>query len=116
MTDPVDPNIELARLIRGELPYDYIGLWSVVVSARRLLRGATGEQVLRLVLDTILQMLAEGDIVVGYPSGGGRLFAPWTSEPAESIREIEREWLKLARDPDIGEIVWLAGVADLEVA
>ncbi len=115
MTDHDDLATELVDVIRAELPHDYVGLWGVVMSARRLLGDGASEHVRELALDAIRRVLISGEAIAGHPTSDGR-FAPWAVKPGDAIARIEREWAKLGRDPDIGEVAWLAGTADIDVA
>jgi|ERR1017187_3776275 hypothetical protein len=96
----LDPIIES---VRTECYDDFVGLWSVA----RLVRSSLPEpsQTRQVTLAIIGKLLTDGDIAAGQFEG--RDFVKWTAPLEAIISTIGKEWTKLSRDPDIGEIVWL---------
>jgi hypothetical protein len=94
---------DLTKDILQESLQDYVGLWSI---ARRLRSvGVTEDaEVRKAALAAINELLCEGHIVAGQFEG--TRFQEWKTAPEQIIAKIEREWLELKRDPDIGEIAW----------
>jgi hypothetical protein len=50
-------------------------------------------------------LLSAGVLEAGIPDDHGD-FHPWKTSSEDAYRRIAREWLKLGREPDIGDIVW----------
>ena len=97
--------VEVAEVISRELDEDYVGVWKIAWHLRRALPDASDSEIRELAL-AILQGLEASDVVVGDLSGDSGLFTAW--EPLVSADEVERRWLELGRDPNIGEVGWLA--------
>ena len=107
MTSQETAEQELRRRILTELETDDLGLWSVVLKARQILRAGPGE-VQSIVLSVLAQLMDSQEVAIGFPTEDGTGFVAWRMSPQAAIRRIELEWSDLGRDPDIGEIAWLA--------
>jgi hypothetical protein len=97
--------IAVAEVISRELDDDYVGLWKVAWHLRRKLGSGSDKQI-RELAEVILQGLAPSGVFVGELSEETGEFDAW-SEAAGIDRAIN-EWAELGRDPNIGEIAWLA--------
>ena len=75
--------------------------------ARRAMSTMEPKSVRRLVLTTLSEMMADGEVIAGVPTRDGR-FTAWATGPTATIVKIAQDWDALGRDPDIGEIVWFA--------
>ena len=83
---------------------DHVGLWKVLWIVEDY-AGPAPDEFKETVLGVLSDLLEEGLLVAGFPSG--RLdFTPWEMPPAEAVARIRREWDELGRDPTIAEIAW----------
>jgi len=104
----------VAQEFLTECREDYVGLWVLVRRIRRA--GATDDSnMLETSLTLLEPLLSERKIIAGEfvrddRSHSGPLegyeFRQWQMPPQEVIARIKDEWTKLARDPNLGEIVW----------
>jgi len=85
-----------------ECKEDYVGLW--VLSRRLQEEGIAATQVKPSVMQIIKHALVARKIVAG--EFIEKKFTVWSHSPAECIQRIDREWEKLGRNPNIGEIAW----------
>ena len=97
----------LKRRVLAELESDDVGLWSMVLSARQILGVGPGEAQ-GLVLSVLADLVGHSEAVLGFPTRDGTGFVAWATSPDVAVERIEREWSQLGRDPDLGEIAWLA--------
>jgi hypothetical protein len=85
---------------------DWIGAWEVA-SVAQTVGGATSEAAVRdLSLRVIADLLNRGLMEAGDVTESG--FRPWTVPVAAAVSRIQREWTALGRNPDLGDICWLA--------
>ena len=98
---------ELGRSVLAEARDDYVGLWSVLWTARRLLPGTSPADVREIVLRLLGQFLSEGLVVPGEPTEDGLGFIQWPEGPTAALEKIRREWATLGRDPRLGDVVWI---------
>lgn len=96
-----------AVMIRDELRDDYVGLWKIPRHLRRLLPGSPDSQILDLSI-AILVALITLDVQLGDIDGETGVFVPWNQ--LAGVDRVEAEWEALGRDPNIGDIAWLAHV------
>lgn len=100
-------NIEsLKKQVLEECDEDHVGLWSVVRTVQEFLGTQESKYVKCLTFVLLNDLLASGEIQAGFPAPNGRGFTPWNMPVDSVIRQIDVEWQKLGRDPNIGEIVW----------
>lgn len=97
--------IVVADKIRRELEEDYVGIWKVAWHLRRDLPNATDE-VVRDLAEAVLGGLIGLGAVLGDLDGVTGAFIPWP--PSGSLDSAMAAWHVLGRDPNIGEIAWLA--------
>lgn len=104
------------RELLAECKEDHVGLWEVVWSTRFLLNReeppggdkdhAAQEDVRRMTLRVLKELLEEGLVQAGFPAPDGRGFQPWPMPPSEVVARVQSEWDALGREPNIGEIAW----------
>jgi hypothetical protein len=87
-----------------------VGLWLIIRGVRRDLHDEDPNEVRRLTLKLVRDLLARGDVVAGYypPVGSGisaGRIVPWTGTIDEIVARINKEWDELGREPNIAEIV-----------
>ena len=97
--------IVVAGKLRSELEDDYVGLWKVPWHLRRDLPGASDTLVAELA-EAILDGLLGLGAVLGDLDGASGTFVPWPS--AGALSAAMAAWRALGRDPNIGEVAWLA--------
>jgi len=97
--------IVVAGKIRSELEDDFVGLWKLPWHLRRELPSATDELLAELT-EAILDGLLGLGAVLGDLDGTSGTFVPWP--PAGALNSAMSSWRGLGRDPNIGEIAWLA--------
>jgi hypothetical protein len=97
--------VAVADLISRELDEDYVGLWKVAWHIRRRIGDATDEKV-REMAEAILLGLVESAVRVGDLSEESGIFTPWPEH--DGVERAVRGWATLGRDPNIGEVAWLA--------
>ena len=85
---------------------DYIGLWEILRADGRLAHPVDSDRVER-VLGAIGELIDKGYAVPGAPIRFDG-FEPWPLGPSEAIARIRRDWDTLGREPNVGEVVWLA--------
>jgi len=97
--------VAVAETLSRELDEDYVGLWKLAWHIRRRLVDASDEDV-RALAAGILQGLQESAVSIGSLSEASGAFTSWPTEGG--IDRAIQEWTALGRDPNIGEIAWLA--------
>jgi len=97
--------LKVAEKISRELDDDYVGLWKLPWHIRHDWPSASDEQVLALA-SSVLESLVSGGAALGDLDGETGSFEPWPSHlQVETAIEF---WQRLGRDPNIGEVAWLA--------
>ncbi len=107
-----DDRARLERIASGvvaELPDDFVGLWQIVGAVRRLFPDVDTARVRVLTMEVVERLLSERRARAGMPAADGRGFASWDLPAQQVLARIDQEWDALAREPDIGEIVWFDG-------
>ena len=103
--DEVAIAVTVAEKVSRELDEDYVGLWVLPWHIRRAWPEASDDKV-RTLVRSILSALASSDVVLGDLDGDTGEFLPWSvGNPIEAAVEM---WVQLGRDPNIGEVAWLA--------
>jgi len=97
--------VVVADRIRQELNGDYVGLWKLPWHLRRELPTATDDEI-RDMGEAILAGLVKVGVVIGEIDGTSGTFMPWTL--AGALDAAMNAWRLLGRDPNIGEVAWLA--------
>jgi hypothetical protein len=93
----------IAEAVLEECREDYVGLWSIVKEVRScVVHEATVPERTLAILN---QLLLGGEVVAG--EFKGKEFSAWEVPTSSVLLRIQSEWVRLGRDPDIGEIVWL---------
>ena len=105
---------DLSTVVRGfldECRIDYVGLWFplVMLQNAHLADETTG---MRATLDMLGPLLASRQISVGQftrePPGSDPpfIFHIWEMSAEDVIAKIEREWVALGHEPQLGEVAW----------
>lgn len=97
--------LSVGLALSRELDDDFVGLWTVPWEIRYAWPSADDAQV-RELARMILEALKETDVEFGDLDGDSGEFRPWVvSDP---IGVAMSSWARLNRDPNIGEIAWMA--------
>ena len=95
---------------------DYVGLWEFPPLVRRHLQAQDPEEVRKVALRLLGELIREGMFVHGQLAEKGG-FAPWSVPPETSFRLTEELWNGLGRDPNMGDdIPWFNLTAEGEEA
>lgn len=97
--------VAVSDLISRELDEDYVGLW-VLAGHIRAKVGQGDDDRVYLVAKVVLEGLAESAVRVGTLDEASGVFSPWPVR--DGIERVLREWASMGRDPNIGEVAWLA--------
>jgi hypothetical protein len=103
--DEVAAAVAVAEKVSRELDEDYVGLWKLAWHLRRRIADLSDEAV-RGLAASILEGLRESAVRVGSLSEESGIFTPWPAD--DGIDRAMQAWAALGRDPNIGEIAWLA--------
>jgi hypothetical protein len=103
--DEVTAAVAVSEKVSRELDDDYVGLWVLPWHLRRALPNASDTTV-RELAESILRALVGEDVVLGDLDGDTGEFLPW--DVADPVAIAVAEWALLGRDPNIGEVAWLA--------
>ncbi len=105
MTSNLTVAASVAILVYRELEDDYVGLWKVPWHIRRAVPAASDDET-REISAAVLEALIAQDATIGILDETTGSFDPWDREAAVDI--AMSAWRNLGRDPNIGEIGWLA--------
>lgn len=105
MTGDLTTAASVALLIHRELDDDYVGVWKIPWHIRRALPDA-GDKEVRDIAAAVLEALLNRDVAVGSLNETTGSFSPWAADDA--LDSIMSAWRDLGRDPNIGEVAWLA--------
>jgi hypothetical protein len=103
--DQVTAVAAVAVMISRELDDDYVEVWKLAWHLRRKL-GDASDNCIQELAEAILRGLVESGVSIGKLSGETGTFIPW--QEGDGIGQAMREWAKLGRDPNMGDIGWLA--------
>jgi hypothetical protein len=98
---------DIHKAILAECAYDDVGLWAIVWDVNQGPYGSEArlpEWVRQKTIETIRDLLQSGLIEAGNPNGPK--FQSVSSSVDETIAYIEREWDRLGRAPNIGDVCW----------
>ncbi|MCP2273717.1 hypothetical protein LV75_006248 [Actinokineospora diospyrosa] len=98
--------IEVAEALSRELDDDYVEFWSLLWHLRRALPEADDE-LLQAVARPILVALTGSGVVLGDLNGDTGTFLPW-GNASTAVDTAMAMWRELGRDPNMGDIGWLA--------
>ncbi len=84
-----------------------MGLWELVHVVESELGSRDPATVRAATLDLLRRLLQHQGVEVGFPKANGREFVAWNLSVEDTLHEVERQWDRLGRAPDIGEILWL---------
>jgi hypothetical protein len=103
---------ELKEHLNSECEQDEVGLWMIVRSLRDDLGMNDAAQIRRSTLQLVRELLETGQIVAGWyapPDSGLPVWqiVPWAGSIDDILARISREWDRLGREPNLGEIVIL---------
>jgi hypothetical protein len=96
---------DVTRILGDEARTDAVGLWA----AKQLVPWASVEELRRATLAAVRDALTEGHVVAGQfvtRDAETVTFSPWGDSADEIVARIDREWLALGRDTNLGDIVW----------
>jgi hypothetical protein len=109
----MNPLDQVVKDFCAECLDDYVGLWSLLRRIQAAVPKQTPSQYQRLTLQVLRPLLVEGTVVVGQPTIE-KVFQPWPRSPQEALDAIQSEWVKLGREPSIGDIAWFTAAAELQ--
>jgi hypothetical protein len=89
-----------------ECSEDDVGLWSIIREVKSGFQDLDDETLRKVTLELLSELLEAELIQAGYPSLEEKSFNVCSLSPKELIVKIEKEWLKLGREPRLGDIVW----------
>ncbi|MBL7500538.1 hypothetical protein I6A84_29780 [Frankia sp. CNm7] len=104
-SDETTVAVSVVMLIRRELEDDYVGIWKVPWHIRRALPNAGDDQVQKIAA-SILGDLVAADVALGDLDEETGTFLPWLATGA--AEKVMAAWRDLGRDPNIGDVAWLA--------
>jgi hypothetical protein len=91
----------------NECAEDYVGLWSLIKLAKNYFHTILDLKLKRIILDLIYRNLIDEQIEAGeIPKDKEFQFLKWDMSPEDIIKRIEKEWDKLEKEPDLGDVVW----------
>jgi len=96
----------VAELVRKELDEDFVGLWKIPWHVRHRSEISDDEAVQSISRMVLANLTASG-ARLGALSAETGTFEVWEQQQG-AIARVMREWKLLGRDPNIGEIAWLA--------
>jgi len=97
------------RVLVEEAQTDTVGLWAVLWEVKQCMPAVSPDEARIITLAAIRQALVEERVVAGQFIDHDEdtvLFLPWPQPPDETVARIEREWLALGREPNLGDVVW----------
>jgi len=103
----------LKNLIR-ECQEDYLGLWRIARRAQDIARAS--DDVRPMTLELVRRILTDRRVKIVIGNFSRRGFRPWTIAIPEALSRIEKEWERLGRTPNIGDIAWLTAVDNIVVS
>ena len=89
---------------------DYQSMWELAKHIRRKLGpSADADRVRRTVLQALRPLVEGGYAEFGQLARVDQFseLTPWSLRGKSAIDELERKWIQLGRDPEIGELAWL---------
>jgi len=97
----------LARMVselRQECSEDYVGVWQIT----RMLRdeGHTPVEMPDRVVEVVAALLSDGRVDIGQFED--EAFTAWQGDVGAKVSRLKAELQALGREPDIGEVAWLA--------
>ncbi|MDA8439916.1 MAG: hypothetical protein M0Z51_13790 [Propionibacterium sp.] len=96
---------QVAEKLSRELDEDYVGLWKVAWHIRRAWPDGSDDQ-MRSLAASILTVLLTTGVRLGDLDADTGQFCPWPG--SNSVEAAIEAWARLGRDPNIGEVAWLA--------
>jgi hypothetical protein len=103
--DKVATAVVVGEKVSRELDEDYVGLWVLPWHIRREWPEASDDEV-RELAESILRALESADVTFGDLDGETGEFLPLSV--ADPVATVIAAWVRLGRDPNIGELAWLA--------
>jgi hypothetical protein len=96
-----------ALLVAGKL--DWVPMPEVAWIAKDVGGAKADDDIRRLSLDLIRELVTSGLMEIGdLPTAkGARQLSIWTGTREEWLGRLEREWLALGRNPELGDLGWL---------
>jgi hypothetical protein len=94
----------VAAEISRELDEDYVEMWKLPRRIREEWPDATGHEV-QAVAEIVLTMLVEAGARLGDIDWQAEEFRPWP--PVGAVGRAMDAWVRLGREPNMGDIGWL---------
>lgn len=105
MTSKLTVAASVAIVVHRELEDDYVGVWKVPWHIRRAVPEASDDDI-REISAAVLEALVARDAAIGSLDETTGSFDPWDTDVA--VDTAMSAWRNLGRDPNIGEVGWLA--------
>jgi hypothetical protein len=103
MKIPDQKSIDAEILAVGSV--DYLDVWFIAGTVKRLVPAADEDEVRELCLDALERLMESGRVEAGdlHPPGE---FSPWPFDVNEAMERIKTEWEELDRPLQPGDIAW----------
>lgn len=102
--DTIYQDVRQATL--GMVGGDFMGLWSVPWYIERAYPDCGREKVKSLTLRVVGDLLRDRLVRAGQLDRTGARFIPAEMTAEQVVDFIDREWAKLGRTPNVGEVIW----------
>ena len=91
---------------------DFQSMWELAGDMRDAIGPHVDHDAVRLAVGNsirplVVEMLVEIGDLVSAGAGPKVRFVPWSLRGIAAMDELERQWVELGRDPEIGEIGWI---------
>src|SRR5262245_5940211 len=91
---------------------DLTGIWAAIDEIRDRYPNISDDMLKSLSLQVVGDLLAAGLIEAGYPKDSFADFQPLADQTPENVvRQLQREWDELGREPSIGDGLWFVSTA-----
>lgn len=88
---------------------DWLHLADIAWVARQFTHSTESQNVISVATEALAALLDQELIQIGEVSDGG--FFEWHMTNEEAIARVRREWLALDREPQPGDVCWVANTA-----
>lgn len=104
----------ILETLTAEAREDLVGVWLVLRWGRRVFPQLDPKNTRAVTLGIIERGLKSGAVRAGsFVEVPAAAFETWSLDAIGSLERIDQRWQALARDPDIGDNLWLIG-SDVE--
>ena len=100
---------KIGRALVEETRTDTVGLWALLKQVARELPTLTPGEARQVTLTVIHGALVSEHVVAGNfveRDEDSMRFDVWQTSAEESVARIDREWIALGREPNLGDVVW----------